>query len=149
MRLIGEDLEIRPPRFVPLAIEVALCVDAEFWPEDVRFVLEQEFSEGYTPDGRPGFFHPDHWTFGQALRASEIAGRIHPVAGVEHVISITLKRWNAARAGDRRDIVEVALQRDPPRAQRPRQHGRRLHRLRPAGRPPMSDECLPISARTV
>jgi hypothetical protein len=106
VRLIGEDLEIRPPIFVPLAIEVALCVDAEFWREDLRFVLEQEFSEGYTPDGRQGFFHPDLWTFGQPLRASEIAGRIHRILGVEHVISIKLKRWNQP-ASATSDIVEV------------------------------------------
>jgi len=94
VRLIGEDLEVRPPIFVPLEIEVVLCVDPEFWPEDVRFVLEQEFSEGYTPDGRLGFFHPDRWTFGQSLHASEIAGRVQQVTGVEHIISIALKRWN-------------------------------------------------------
>ncbi len=106
VRLIGEDLEVRPPIFVPLAIEVSLCVDPEFWREDVRFVLEQEFSEGYTPDGRHGFFHPERWTFGQPLRASEIAGRVHLVAGIEHVISITLKRWNDPAPASS-DIVEV------------------------------------------
>jgi hypothetical protein len=106
VRLIGEDLEIRPPLFVPLAIDVALCVRAEFWREDVRFVLEQEFSEGYTPDGRPGFFHPDRWTFGQPLRASEIAGRVHQVAGIEHIISIQLKRWDDP-APAASDLVEV------------------------------------------
>ena len=106
VRLIGEDLEIRPPIFVPLAIDVALCVDPEFWREDVRFVLEQEFSEGYTPDGRPGFFHPDLWTFGQPLHASEIAGRIHQVAGIEHIISIRLKRWDDPTPATS-DLVEV------------------------------------------
>jgi Baseplate J-like protein len=106
VRLIGEDLEIRPPIFVPLAIEVALCIDPEFWREDVRFVLEQEFSEGYTPDGRLGFFHPDCWTFGQPLHASEIAGRVHQVAGIEHIISIALKRWNEP-APTTSDIVEM------------------------------------------
>ncbi|WP_017296924.1 hypothetical protein [Nodosilinea nodulosa] len=99
VRLIGEDLEIRPPRFVPLEIQVALCARPDYWPEDLRFVLEQEFSEGYTPDGRMGFFHPDLWTFGQLLYASQIAGRVQAVAGVEHVISISLKRWNEATPG--------------------------------------------------
>lgn len=99
VRLIGEDLEIRPPRFVPLEIQVALCIHPDYWPEDVRFVLEQEFSDGYTPDGRLGFFHPDLWTFGQPLYASQIAGRAQAVAGVEHIISISLKRWNEATPG--------------------------------------------------
>ncbi|MBD2232785.1 baseplate J/gp47 family protein [Phormidium tenue] len=99
VRLIGEDLEIRPPRFVPLDIQVALCIHPDYWPEDIRFVLEQEFSDGYTPDGRLGFFHPDLWTFGQPLYASQIAGRVQAVAGVEHVISMVLKRWNEATPG--------------------------------------------------
>jgi hypothetical protein len=94
VRLIGEDVEIRSPRLVPLDIRIALCVDLAYWPEDLRFVLEQEFSDGYTPDGRLGFFHPDAWTFGQGLRASQIEGRIQAVTGVEHIISIAVKRWN-------------------------------------------------------
>lgn len=94
VRLIGEDLEIRPPRFVPLEIYVSLCARPDFWPEDLRAILEQEFSDGWTPDGRMGFFHPDLWTFGQQLRASQIIGRVLSVEGVEHIISLSMKRWN-------------------------------------------------------
>ncbi len=94
VRLIGEDLEIRPPLFVPLDIHIALCAAPDYWPNDLRSILEQEFSAGFTPDGRMGFFHPDLWTFGQPLHASQILGRIQKVQGVEHVISIALKRWN-------------------------------------------------------
>ena len=94
VRLIGEDLEVRPPRFVPLGIYVGLCIDPNYWPEDIRFILEQEFSDGYTPDGRKAFFHPDLWTFGQELHASQIIGRIQAIEGVEHVISVAMKRWN-------------------------------------------------------
>lgn len=99
VRLIGEDLEIRPPRFVPLDIRMALCIHPDYWPEDIRFILEQEFSDGYTPDGRMGFFHPDLWTFGQELRPSQIIGRAQSVEGVEHVISLTVKRWNEPTPG--------------------------------------------------
>lgn len=106
VRLIGEDLEIRPPRFVPLEIRVVVCVAQDFWPEDLRFILEQEFSTGHTPDGRPGFFHPDLWTFGQPLRASQIIGRAQKAQGVGHVVSVSLKRWNETGAG-KREIVNL------------------------------------------
>ena len=99
VRLIGEDLEIRPPRFVPLKIDVALCIDADHWPEDVRDVLREEFSTGYTSDGRRAFFHPDQWTFGQPLHASQIAGRVQAVGGIEHVIEIRMKRWDDVTPG--------------------------------------------------
>jgi hypothetical protein len=108
VRLIGEDLEIRPPVFVPLEINVVLCAEPDVWPEDIRFVLEREFSAGWTPDGRKGFFHADEWTFGQPLYASQIIGRAIQVKGVEHAvgqkvtaggveknISVSIKRWNA------------------------------------------------------
>ena len=94
VRLIGEDLEIRPPRFVPLEITVVVCAHPDYWTEDIRLILEQEFSNSYTPDGRIGFFHPDLWTFGQILHQSEVIGRIHQVVGVDHVKSVTIKRWN-------------------------------------------------------
>ncbi len=111
VRLIGEDLEIRPPVFVPLEINVVLCAEPDVWPEDIKFVLEQEFSAGWTPDGRKGFFHPDEWTFGQALYASQIIGRAIKVKGVDHAvgqkvisggvektISVSIKRWNSPLA---------------------------------------------------
>ena len=108
VRLIGEDLEIRPPIFVPLEIKVVLCAEPDVWAEDIRFVLEQEFSTGWTPDGRKGFFHPDLWTFGQPLYASQIIGRALQVRGVAHAvgqkvgvgasektISVSIKRRNS------------------------------------------------------
>ncbi|NIR30207.1 MAG: hypothetical protein GWN84_13030 [Gammaproteobacteria bacterium] len=110
VRLIGEDLEIRPPRFVPLDIEVSLCVQPDFWPEDLRFVLEQEFSDGYTPDGRRGFFHPDEWTFGQPLHRSQIEGRVQRVAGVEHIVAISMQRFNEPTPGTPNPaVLEVAF----------------------------------------
>lgn len=105
VRLMGEDLELRPPRYVPLSIEVSVCVSPDVWPEDVRFLLEQEFSTGYTPDGRRGFFHPDNWTFGQRIHRSEIAGRVHQVPGVEHLIGLVWKRFNEPTPGAYPDPV--------------------------------------------
>lgn len=99
VRLIGEDLELRPPRYVPLDIRVVVCVDDGYWREDVRAVLEQEFSDTWTADGRRGFFHPDEWTFGQALYRSAIEGRIDRLTGIGHVVRIVMKRFSAPRPG--------------------------------------------------
>jgi hypothetical protein len=120
VRLIGEDLEIRPPRFVPLKIEVALCIHPEYWPEDIRVLLEGEFSDAYTQDGRMGFFHPDAWTFGRPLYASRILGRIHEIKGVDHVLSLSLRRFNedTPREGEeemiRVDENEIILVKNDP-----------------------------------
>lgn len=99
VRLIGEDIEIRAPAYVPLDIVIALCVHPDFWVEDIRCILEQELSDSFTPDGRKGFFNPDCWTFGQPLQASQLIGRIQQVQGVDHVRTVTLRRWNAPTPG--------------------------------------------------
>lgn len=93
VRLIGEDIELRPPRFVALDIRVIVCARPDVWREDLRFVLDQEFSDSWTSDGRRGFFHPDEWSFGQALHRSQIEGRLQQIAGIEHVVSIAMKRF--------------------------------------------------------
>ena len=92
VRLIGEDLEIRPPLYVPLDIQVTLCARADTWPADLRFELEQEFSDGYTRAGELAFFHPDRWTFGMPLHVSQILGRVQRIPGVDHVIRVRLRR---------------------------------------------------------
>jgi predicted phage baseplate assembly protein len=110
VRLIGEDLELRPPRYVPLEIHVQVCVDPAYWCEDVRFILEQEFSDSWTSDGRRGFFHPDEWTFAQALHRSAVAGGIHRVAGIKHVVSITMKRFSAPQPGIKGgEVLEIGF----------------------------------------
>jgi len=110
VRLIGEDLELRRPRFVPLVIEIKLCLHPDYWPQDVRFVLEQEFSAGWTPDGRRGLFHPDEWTFGQALHASLLAGRAHAISGIEHIVSISMRRFDAKTPGKAdAELLELAF----------------------------------------
>lgn len=96
VRLIGEDLEIRPPKFVPLRIDVLLCVHPDYWAEDIKSVLEQEFSNGYTTDRRKAFFHPDLWTFGQEIRRSQIIGRVQSIMGVDHVVDVIVRRWGEA-----------------------------------------------------
>jgi hypothetical protein len=99
VRLLGEDLEIRPPRFVPLAIEVSLCISPGYWPEDISYVITDEFSDSYTRDGRKGFFHPDEWTFGRPLYKSMILGRIRMAKGIDHVRNIIIKRFNEDTPG--------------------------------------------------
>jgi hypothetical protein len=127
VRLIGEDVEIHPPRYAPVDLRIIVCAVAEAWREDVRAALEDELSDGFTADGRAGLFHPDNWTFGQALHRSVIEGRVHAVAGVEHVIRIEMRRFDQAESGaPDADVLELAfdevllLANDPDHVQRGR-----------------------------
>ncbi|UCD64476.1 MAG: baseplate J/gp47 family protein [Candidatus Zixiibacteriota bacterium] len=108
VRLIGEDLEIRAPRYVPLRISVRLCVRPDAWPQDVRSVLIEELSSDYTSDGRMGLFHPDNWTFAQPLHRSEIEGRIHQIPEVDHIESIVMQRFARPTPGmSDTEVMEV------------------------------------------
>jgi hypothetical protein len=92
VRLIGEDLEVRPARYVPLDIFIRVCAHPDYWPEHLRRQLELEFSDGHTLDGRTGLFHPDNWTFGQPLHASQLIGRALSVQGVGRVLLVSIRR---------------------------------------------------------
>ena len=46
----------------------------------------------------------DGWPFGQPLHASQIIGRAQSVQGVEHVISVKIKRWNETGTGTDRIV---------------------------------------------
>lgn len=107
LRLIGDDVEIRAPAYVPLDVKLVLCAHSGYWIEDLRFVLEREFSDEWLPDGRPGFFHPDLWSFGQSLHASQLIGRALAVQGVERVLRASIRRFNPGVGGG---LVTVTLQ---------------------------------------
>jgi hypothetical protein len=107
LRLIGDDVEIRAPAYVPLDIKLVLCAHPGYWVEDLRFELEAAFSDAFAPDGRAGFFHPDAWSFGQPLHASRLIGRALAVQGVERVLRVSMRRFNPG-AGGGLVTVEVA-----------------------------------------
>lgn len=105
VRLIGEDLEVRPAQYVALDIKLKLCAKNEYWPEDLLAELAREFSDGYTSDGRFGFFHPDLWTFGQTLYASQLIGRAMAVIGIERVLFVSIRRWNTGFGSSTSEIT--------------------------------------------
>ena len=85
-----------------------------YWIEEVSPLVIQAFSDGYTSAGKPAFFNPSRWTFGQPLYASEIEGVLQDIEGVEHVISIQMSQWwhpwiqsSEVMAVDPNQIIEV------------------------------------------
>jgi baseplate J-like protein len=104
-KLLGEDFEIRRAHYVPLEIKVTFCVNQDHWVEDLRYIVEQEFSTGYTPDKRPGFFNPDMWTFGQSIHRSQIIGRIESITGIDHVLELSMRRRGEALSTD--DFIAI------------------------------------------
>lgn len=115
VRLIGDDVELRAAEYVPLDIRVSLCARSGYWIEDLRAELEMAFSDADLPDmgwGTRGLFHPDAWTFGQPLYASQVIGRALAVTGVERVTKLSMRRFNPGSGGGL-TVVEVDLDQLP------------------------------------
>lgn len=99
LRLALDDIEIRPPRYVPVRLRLVVCLDDGVWEHELRQVIEDELSAGHTAEGRRGLFHPDEWTFGQALHASQVLGRVQAVPGVRHVLELSMRRYHDTPSG--------------------------------------------------
>jgi predicted phage baseplate assembly protein len=119
-RRIGHDLEVRQARYIPLAIELQVCVLPHYLRGHVEAALREVFSNRALPDGRLGFFHPDNLTFGDGIYLSKLVGLAQTVPGVESVQVTCLQRLGEGDHGEREEgilrlgLLEVAqLDNDP------------------------------------
>jgi hypothetical protein len=86
------DLEIDPPTFVPLEIEADVCVAPGHFRSDVEEALLVALGNQPLPGGGRGFFHPNNFTFGQALYISRLYAAIEAVSGVDSAEVIKFQR---------------------------------------------------------
>ncbi len=91
-RRIGHDLRVEKARYVPLDIELNVCVSPGFLRGHVKAALLDVFSSGLMRKGDPGFFHPDRLTFGEDIYLSRIIARAQAVEGVNSVEVTRLQR---------------------------------------------------------
>jgi hypothetical protein len=84
-RRIGHDVAVRAARYVPLRIELFVCVLPDFLVAHVEAALIERFSAGLRGDGSPGFFHPDRLRLGAPVSVSALMAQAQSVAGVAHV----------------------------------------------------------------
>ena len=89
--LAGQDLELDSPQYVPLQIELEICVDPDYFQADVQQALQQVLGSGISPNGQKGFFYPDNFTFGQSVYLSPIFAAVRSVAGVVSVRAKTFQ----------------------------------------------------------
>ncbi|HEX7318181.1 MAG TPA: putative baseplate assembly protein [Pyrinomonadaceae bacterium] len=97
-RLAGHDVEINGPSFVPLEIELFVCILPGYFRSDVRAALLEILSNRTLVDGRQGLFHPDKFTFGQSVYLSTILAAAQGVEGVRYVEVKKFKRFGGVGA---------------------------------------------------
>ena len=85
-RMAGEDLEIDAPQFVPLEIEIGVCIKPGYYFSDVKRALLNVFSDAVLPNNQRGLFHPDNLSFGQPVYVSTLIAAAQAVPGVDSVV---------------------------------------------------------------
>ena len=99
-RIMGYDLEINGPIYVPLDMTIRVCVAQHHFQSHVRQRLVEAFSRYDLPDGRRGFFHPDNFTFGQPVYLSHVYQHALSIDGVTSVDVLRFQRWGKTSADE-------------------------------------------------
>jgi predicted phage baseplate assembly protein len=102
-RRIGHDLRVEGARYVPLHVIMKVCAKPEFLRAHVRKAVMDAL---VGTAAAPGFFHPDHLTFGQAVSLSALVAAVQAVPGVLDVQVTLLARMFE---GDRGEIDDGEL----------------------------------------
>jgi hypothetical protein len=91
-RRISHDLIVKPAKYVPLDLELDICVAPDYLQGHVEAALLDAFSDRVLPNGRHGFFYPDNLTFGQPIYLSRIIAAAQAVPGVRSAKVAKLER---------------------------------------------------------
>ena len=105
-RMAGHDLNVDSPRFVPLQIEMFVCVKPDYFRSEVKRSLLDLFSSRTLPDGTRGVFHPDNFTFGQTVYLSPLYESAQAVPGVD---SVQIKTFQRLHQNDNTALTEGKL----------------------------------------
>ena len=79
-------------RYVPLDVELVVCVRPHYLRGHVEAALLDVFSNGALPNGKRGFFHPDNLTFGEGVYPSKLVAAAQAVPSVQSVTVTKLER---------------------------------------------------------
>lgn len=99
-RLAGYDLEIRPPQFLPLEIDISVCTAPGYFRGDVEQGVLMALSSQILPDGTRGFFYPGNWAFGQSLYLSQLYATVEAVQGVDSLEVTVFRQFGQPDNGE-------------------------------------------------
>jgi hypothetical protein len=99
-RRMGHDLVVDAAQYVPLYIEVIICVLPQYLRGHVEASLLDIFSNRVLPNGQLGLFHPDNLTFGEDVCLSRLVAAAQAVTGVEGVKITKFQRYFEAANGE-------------------------------------------------
>ena len=110
-RLAGEDIQIEPPVYVPLELDLLVSLTSDAFRGQAQDALLQVLSNRRLPGGGTGLFSPDRFTFGQPVYLSPILAAAQAIAGVVSVQATGFGRWGSADLASARDAGVLNLAR--------------------------------------
>jgi hypothetical protein len=105
-RRMGHDLVVKQAVYVPLDVELTVCVKPNFLRGHVEAALRDVFSSRVLPGGKRGYFHPDNLTFGEGIYLSKLVAAAQAVEGVE---SVEVKKLERLFVGPNGEIASGIL----------------------------------------
>jgi hypothetical protein len=107
-KLAGYDLNVRAAIYVPLAIDIRLCVGTGHFRGDVLAEALRVLSRRDFADGSRGFFHPLGFGFGQAVYLSRLYAAIEAIEGVNSAEVTLFKRfWELPQGELGRGLITI------------------------------------------
>ena len=91
-RQAGRETHVLAPRYADLDLDIRICVEPNAYGGEVKTRVLEALIGRRGPLPRPGFFDPDHFTFGTPLQRAALEAVIQAVPGVRAVEGMTLRR---------------------------------------------------------
>jgi hypothetical protein len=107
-KLAGHDLRVRAADYVPLEIDIELCVRRGHFRGEVLAEVSARLSNGRWAPGRDGFFHPNAFAFGDPVHLSALIAATEAVEGVGSTRVTRFKRyWEPEGDSLERGVIEM------------------------------------------
>jgi Protein of unknown function (DUF3892) len=103
LRMTGREHVVLPAEYVPLEVELVVCAQPGFARHLVRERVLAELRPGSKE--RPGWFHPDRLSFGDAVRLGDLLAVVQGIAGVRSVTAALFRPLGDTIGADVRDVI--------------------------------------------
>lgn len=107
-KLAGYDLVVRAATYVPIELDIQICVARGHFRGDVLEVATAALSNRRLTGGVLGFFHPSRFRFGSPVYASRIYEALHAIDGVDSATIRVFKRyWDQPNGELERGVIPM------------------------------------------
>jgi hypothetical protein len=107
-KLAGYDLVVRAAVYVPLEVDIQLCIARGYFRGDILEAVSRVLSNQEFADGTRGFFHPLAFGFGEPVYLSRLYKAIESVEGLESATVTAFNRyWEIPRDEIKRGVIDM------------------------------------------